>query len=147
VSCAGGYTGNLLQGSPETGTGLTALQALGYTGSGAFPDSNKIDLNGSVLNFGTTLSGTTIIGIHYGAAGDSGGEATSFFSFVAPPGTTSITVTGRTGANSLGLSNAVLFATGAVPEPATWAMMLIGFGGIGVAMRRRKHRRRLMQIA
>jgi len=27
--------------------------------------------------------------------------------------------------------------TGAVPEPATWAMMLLGFGGIGFAMRRR----------
>lgn len=26
----------------------------------------------------------------------------------------------------------------AVPEPATWAMMLVGFGGIGFAMRRRK---------
>lgn len=26
----------------------------------------------------------------------------------------------------------------AVPEPATWAMMLIGFGAIGFAMRRRK---------
>jgi hypothetical protein len=26
----------------------------------------------------------------------------------------------------------------AVPEPATWAMMLIGFGGIGSALRRRK---------
>ena len=25
-----------------------------------------------------------------------------------------------------------------VPEPATWAMMLLGFGGIGFAMRRRK---------
>lgn len=29
-------------------------------------------------------------------------------------------------------------ANGAVPEPATWAMMLIGFGAVGVAMRRRK---------
>lgn len=27
---------------------------------------------------------------------------------------------------------------GAVPEPATWAMMLMGFGAIGVAMRRRR---------
>jgi len=26
---------------------------------------------------------------------------------------------------------------GAVPEPATWAMMLVGFGGIGLAARRR----------
>jgi hypothetical protein len=28
--------------------------------------------------------------------------------------------------------------TGAVPEPATWAMMLLGFGAIGGAMRRRQ---------
>ena len=28
---------------------------------------------------------------------------------------------------------------GAVPEPATWAMMLLGFGAVGFAMRRRKH--------
>jgi hypothetical protein len=27
----------------------------------------------------------------------------------------------------------------AVPEPMTWAMMLLGFGGIGMAMRRRRH--------
>ncbi len=27
---------------------------------------------------------------------------------------------------------------GAVPEPATWAMMITGFGGIGAAMRRRR---------
>jgi hypothetical protein len=25
-----------------------------------------------------------------------------------------------------------------VPEPSTWAMMLLGFGAIGFAMRRRK---------
>ncbi len=31
-----------------------------------------------------------------------------------------------------------LAPTAAVPEPATWAMMLIGFGGIGAAMRRRR---------
>ena len=28
--------------------------------------------------------------------------------------------------------------TTAVPEPATWALMLLGFGGIGMAMRRRR---------
>ena len=37
-------------------------------------------------------------------------------------------------------------AVAAVPEPATWAMMLLGFGGIGVAMRRRR-KPALAQIA
>lgn len=31
-------------------------------------------------------------------------------------------------------------ATAAVPEPATWAMMLLGFGAIGMAMRGRRRR-------
>ena len=36
-----------------------------------------------------------------------------------------------------------------VPEPATWAMMLLGFGGIGFALRRgrRRSKQTLMQIA
>ena len=41
-----------------------------------------------------------------------------------------------TGVNpGLGLN---LVGTAAVPEPATWAMMLIGFGGLGAAMRSRR---------
>ena len=36
---------------------------------------------------------------------------------------------------------------GGVPEPSTWAMMLIGFGGIGLTMRRRRQNGRLLQIA
>jgi hypothetical protein len=34
-----------------------------------------------------------------------------------------------------------------VPEPGTWAMMLLGFGGIGMAMRRRRRGQALMQLA
>jgi hypothetical protein len=37
--------------------------------------------------------------------------------------------------------------TKAVPEPATWALMLMGFGGIGLAMRRRRRAMALAQIA
>lgn len=36
---------------------------------------------------------------------------------------------------------------GSVPEPATWAMMLVGFGGIGFAMRRRKAAAVLPELA
>jgi hypothetical protein len=35
----------------------------------------------------------------------------------------------------------------AVPEPATWAMMLIGFGGVGFVMRRRKAAAKVRQLA
>ncbi len=35
----------------------------------------------------------------------------------------------------------------AVPEPATWGLMLIGFAGIGMAMRRRRRGTALAQIA
>ncbi len=31
-------------------------------------------------------------------------------------------------------------ATGAVPEPATWTMMLVGFGGLGSVLRGRRRR-------
>jgi hypothetical protein len=38
--------------------------------------------------------------------------------------------------------------TAAVPEPSTWAMMLIGFGAVGFSMRRRRRASaRLMQVA
>ena len=38
-----------------------------------------------------------------------------------------------------------VYLTTAVPEPGTWAMMLLGFGAIGAAMRRR--RRPILQMA
>jgi hypothetical protein len=37
-----------------------------------------------------------------------------------------------------GWGAASLTAVAGVPEPATWAMMLVGFGGLGVAMRLRR---------
>jgi hypothetical protein len=39
------------------------------------------------------------------------------------------------GGNSFEIDNLWI---GAVPEPASWALMLLGFAGIGVAMRRRR---------
>jgi len=44
-------------------------------------------------------------------------------------------------------SGAIREVGGPVPEPATWAMMLVGFSGIGMAMRRRRANGSLLQIA
>lgn len=38
-------------------------------------------------------------------------------------------------------------AVAAVPEPATWAMMLMGFGAMGVSLRRRRRTQNLLQAA
>jgi hypothetical protein len=46
------------------------------------------------------------------------------------------------GSGSFG--GAVAFSAG--PEPATWGMMLLGFGAVGFAMRRRR-RPALLQVA
>ena len=43
-----------------------------------------------------------------------------------------INANGRTG------NVGAISQTGAVPEPATWGMMLIGFAGIGISLRRRR---------
>lgn len=43
------------------------------------------------------------------------------------------------GGEKLRLDNVVMAsATAAVPEPATWAMMIVGFGAVGANMRRRR---------
>ncbi|WP_246167336.1 PEPxxWA-CTERM sorting domain-containing protein [Sphingomonas piscis] len=45
---------------------------------------------------------------------------------------------GTPGSSAVGGTFTLLSTTAAVPEPATWAMMLLGFGGIGYSMRRRR---------
>jgi hypothetical protein len=52
-------------------------------------------------------------------------------------GTYTLTIEGTRGTTGSFGGN-VAFTAAAVPEPATWGMMLLGFGAVGFAMRRRK---------
>lgn len=106
-------------------------------------------LNGSAtLNFGPLmLSGWTVLGAHFGNNIDTTVTNVTGFWLINLGSTPTNIITLSDGRGS---SNAQIFATGnvpAVPEPATWAMMLLGFGTIGVGMRRRRRQDALMQIA
>ena len=68
-------------------------------------------------------------------------------------GTNALTVNGLAGRTALGanasFSGVLSFAAAQspVPEPATWAMMLVGFGAVGFGMRRRTSARVRIQAA
>ena len=83
-------------------------------------DFSSVTLNGTA--FTTLLSG--VVEARYLTLPVSGGEQT-------------INVTGTSGENA-SYAGTLAFAATAVPEPATWAMMMGGFGLVGGAMRRRK---------
>jgi PPE-repeat protein len=52
-------------------------------------------------------------------------------------GTNVILVSGKTGGEAAFSGNLSFAAASAVPEPTTWAMMLVGFGAVGYSMRKR----------
>ena len=174
IACQGYYGGNLITGG--TGSATTADQLaiinLLLNGTASTADSSPTNntgaynppytgldydtvlgslanLNGTAtLNFGSlNLSGLTILGAHFGNNIDSDVNNVTAFWLRDLGNTTTHTITLSDGAGS---SNAQIFATGtpAVPEPATWGMMLLGFAGIGMAVRRsRKRNPALLQIA
>jgi hypothetical protein len=55
-------------------------------------------------------------------------------------GTQTLVVNGKTGGDG-SFSGTLSFALTAVPEPAAWTMMIVGFGGIGAMLRRRRRGR------
>lgn len=102
--------------------------------------------NSATLNFGITLSGLTILGAHFGNNIDSDVNNVTAFWLVDLGDTSTNTLTLADGTGS---SNAQIFATNVpgVPEPATWAMMLLGFAGIGWQLRRKRSNAALAQFA
>jgi len=147
ADCDGYFSGNIFNnGGSNPATVVAALQSLGLADAGSIdfgdlyndPAFKLSDLSGATtlaFSGASELFGDTYIGIHWGGQG--GGQSAIYkISFDEP--TAAIDILGQ---NPGGSSNAVLFATqpvpGAVPEPASWAMMIAGFGLVGSAMRRR----------
>ena len=134
-ACTGWWKGNLNgQSAGVYNAVLEALQMLDPT-IASFTSVEYLDsLSGSEINFSTLLSGKTIIGVHKGGAGDFRPDGTAFFLWNDMPDTDKLTLQLK------GLSNATLYMTGggAVPEPATWTLMIAGIGLAGWQLRRRR---------
>lgn len=133
ISCAGYFTGNLISGNASAKLAVDGfLSGLGLSGTGG-SWIEKIDgLNGShSINFATPLNGVTFLGIHMGGTG-SGVQGTAFYKIDAGFNLDILNYTLN------GSSNAALYAVTAVPEPASYAMLLAGLVGIAGFVRRRR---------
>lgn len=132
----------LLSLSTLTGSGTSSLGAFNYTHhvclSGVGP-LNGVDFT---LDFG---SGNTLFGNMAGAATASGTPLVSNilldYNILGGTGLYSGAIGNFRGLGTVdqrsGSPALVSFNFAPVPEPATWAMMLFGFAGIGMAIRRR----------
>jgi hypothetical protein len=147
-----GSNSNGAQPSNSVPTGTPYLSVLGG-GSATYSfskpttgfefDWGSVD-NYNTLTIYTTLGTYSKTGAFVPPAnGDQSGNATNgLFQAYAGPGELITGFKMESGINSFEIDN---LATRPVPEPGAWALMILGFGGVGAAMRRR--RRDAMQFA
>lgn len=139
-ACEGYFAGNLLNdGGPghiNVDYQTQALADLGFTWDGSTILQSFSALGGGNPTFSPDLFGISYIGIHYGNGGGSP-DGTAFFRIDAGAGISSLTLNPPFPATS----NLLVYGTGpggGVPEPATWAMLIVGMGGMGAVLRRRR---------
>ena len=140
---------------------LTASNFLGFTvdalvdttdfdGGGIFTAANNPNLQGPA---GSTTTASrngsgSVVRADFGANGLEGAGQTSA-TYIFRTNATNYNLGGTFTTQDGSVAQRANFSpTGAVPEPGTWAMMLLGFGGMGIAMRRRRRSTaQVMQLA
>jgi hypothetical protein len=133
---------NTVQDGTEFVIGTTSTDFLGADFSaGVFRLSalqNSV-LGSTILNFSNATSPFT----SFALTGTSGFSGFDVSDVTLSNGLLTIDLRGTT--NTAGdFINLSLGSVGAVPEPATWALMLLGFGFVGGAMRTAKRRQTLV---
>jgi hypothetical protein len=117
------------------------------------PFAASFDFTNTAANLYNIVLQSSTNGITFTSAVISGGACTpatctlnglpgnnlSLFGLALAANTTYTFSFGGTAPGTGGTLNGNVSIYPAVPEPATWAMMLIGFAGIGMAMRRRRN--------
>ena len=125
LSISGQVDGELVSGLVANPNGPSAA----YSADGLFIYDNVFYANGSPVlsNPGLLFSGVS--GHEFNLFSD---NATTYELYKATSGA------GYQG-NSLGVLSYDRQQPGAVPEPATWTMLILGFGFVGTLLRRRQH--------
>lgn len=122
------------------------LTPAGFNLEGVSFQTNYTTLNQNINFTNTGLLPTTLNGIPINLTPNGQYEAGTLFGVSTTPGANNTLVISGTagvandGATDANFSGTITFGTAAVPEPATWAMMLVGFGAVGFGMRRRNAR-------
>ena len=149
-NCWAGQDG-VVQGQPDDDTASPAVYKINNGEGGDFGETEAnnalfpsidgseftLTLDGDILSF-TYDQGEGDPFLHYFTVK----QADDYYLFYDEIGITSGSVDlSELFPNNVGFSHITWFDTGdpgSVPEPGTWAMMLMGFGAAGYAMRRRR---------
>lgn len=125
--------------------GDTATLALGGSYTGVEIYLGSLDTYNTIsFSNGLSFTGTQLASMATGGAAansnQTGGSSNGLFYFVFSPDEAATSVTFQSSSPSLEIAG--VSASNTVPEPATWAMMLVGFAGLGYAAFRRNVRDR-----
>jgi hypothetical protein len=98
--------------------------------------SNDVDFTSALLTGGSIVGSINLLadGLIFN---NDVLESYGLFGLNLGSGQYTLTIQGTRGTTGSFGGN-VAFSASAVPEPATWGMMLLGFGAVGFAMRRRR---------
>jgi len=141
----------------ETIAGQTATTHSFDAGTGAFTDTFSFELptgiagftlssigfaeNSSLIVTSFTFNGVTIpvTNTPVGASGNAVASVSGAFPVIVD-GPQVLTVSGTGGAQAVFGGTATFESAALVPEPGAWALMIMGFGGVGSLLRgRRRH--------
>lgn len=146
------HSDNVSVNAPATGTASltiwvtrTGLTSLGDSFFSSFTSNNQggainVQLETLISDSNELFGGTSLASFSHNAVGSDSSNVNTAFDTGA--GTYSVTekyiITALSSGSERSASPTITLATGAIPEPASWALMILGFGGAGAMIRRRR---------